>query len=332
MIRYIYILVVLAVLAGCSSQPEDSPYQEILDKPPFLALTDSIRAEPGRHELYFRRAVLLNSNDFPEPALADFKKAWSLQKEERYAFGVSTILLQKHPDSALVFLGQARQELPESVLLGLSLARAFAARNKPAEALEVCEELLKKNPGQVDVLKLKASILDSGGRAGEAIAILEQAYSITPFDVELNYILALKYAEGKDSRVIRLCDSLIRADSLGMHAEPYYYKGIYFSNINNKAKALELFNESIRRDYYFLDAHIEKGIILYDQKKFAQAYDAFNLAMTISPKYADAYYWMAKSQEALGQHSEAALNYQRAFGLDNTLIEAKEGADRLRHK
>ena len=41
-------------------------------------------------------------------------------------------------------------------------------------------------------------------------------------------------------------------------------------------------------------------------------FPVFNLAMTISPKYADAYYWMARSQEALGQKEEAlsAVNPQ----------------------
>ena len=100
---------------------------------------------------------------------------------------------------------------------------------------------------------------------------------------------------------------------------------------NRKPKALDLFNEAIRHDYNFLDAHIEKGITLYEQKKFKEAYQAFNLAMTISPKYADAYYWMGKSQQAMGDLKEARLNYQRAFGLDNTLVQAKQAADSIRN-
>jgi tetratricopeptide (TPR) repeat protein len=139
----------------------------------------------------------------------------------------------------------------------------------------------------------------------------------------------LKYAEAKNPKVINICDSLIKMDSLGVHADPYYYKGIYYSNINDKAKALSLFNDAIKHDYNFLDAHIEKGIILYDQQKYEEAYQSFNLAMTISPKYADSYYWMAKCQEATGNKAEAKLNYQRAYGLDKTLKEAKDAADKI---
>ena len=245
-------------MVGCNNRQESTTYDDILKKAPFATLTDSIKKEPQRDDLYFRRAVLLNSNNYPEPALADFKRAWSLQKEEKYAFGVSTILLEKNPDSAMLFLGQAMQELPGSILLGLSLARAYDAQNKINDAEKICDNLLKINPEQVDVLKMKASLVDKKGDQVAATGLLEKAYSLTPFDIELNYILALKYAETNNKKVIALCDSLIKMDSLGLHAEPYYYKGIYYSNVNEKVKALAMFNDAIQHDYNFLDAHIEK--------------------------------------------------------------------------
>ncbi|MBN8674716.1 MAG: tetratricopeptide repeat protein [Chitinophagales bacterium] len=319
----------LIILSSCNDTTPSSPYAEILTQPPFAGLTDSIRNEKTNHDLYFRRAVLLNTNNFPEPALADFQQAWSLKKEEKYAYAISTILVEKNPDSAAVFLNQSLKELPQSILLRISLARSYNAQNKTEEALKVCDEILQLNPEQVDVLKLKAGLLEKKQDFATSIRILEKAYSITPYDIELNYILALKYAEAKNPKVIGLCDSLISMDSLGVHADPYYYKGIYYSNMNDKAKALSLFNEAIKHDYNFLDAHIEKGIILYDQQKYEEAYKSFNLAMTISPKYADSYYWMAKCQEATGNKAEAKLNYQRAYGLDKTLKEAKESADRI---
>ena len=61
----------LLVLLGCNNNKSSSPYDEMFLQPPFSSITDSIRKEPGRDDLYFRRAVLLNKNNFPEPALAD---------------------------------------------------------------------------------------------------------------------------------------------------------------------------------------------------------------------------------------------------------------------
>jgi len=316
-------------ISSCNDNETASPYEEILSRRPFAALSDSIKKDPGNDDLWFRRAVLLNTNNFPEPALADFKKAWSLKKEEKYALGISTLLLERKPDSAILFLNQALSDVPGSFLLRLSLARGYAATNKMDDALKICDEILRQNPQQVDILKLKAGLLDKKGDTAAATSILENAYRITPFDVELNYIIALRYAEAKNPKVLALCDSLIKADPAAGHAEPYYYKGIYYSNINEKAKAIFFFDEAVKHDYYFLEGYIEKGSILYEMKKYNDALGTFNLALTISPGFADAYYWIAKCQEATGKKEEARVNYLRAYELDKSFKEAKKAADTI---
>ena len=324
------VLIVLIFISSCNGKDSSSPFDKVLAQPPYAELTDSIKQEPKRDDLYFRRAVLLNTNELSEPALADFQKAWSLKKNEKYAFAISSLLLDKKPDSATLFLNQALKELPESFLLHLTLARSYNAQEKTDDALRICNTILQINPQQVDVLKLKAELLDKKGNPTESINLLEKAYSLTPFDIDLNYELAYKYAENKNAKIINLCDSLIKIDTLQLHAEPYYYKGIYFSNTGDKTKALTLFEEAIVHDKYFMNAYIEKGRVLYDQKKFTAALKTFQLANTLSNTFPDAYFWMGKSLEALGQKEEAKLNYQRAYGLDKTFTEAKEAADKLK--
>ncbi|MGB3007887.1 MAG: tetratricopeptide repeat protein [Chitinophagaceae bacterium] len=325
-----YILIFLSVLLiGCTEKKSTSPYDSILKNPPFSGITDSIKNDTKNDKLYFRRAVLLNSNNFPEPALADFEKAWSLAKNEEYALGISTLLLEKTPDSAILFLRDALNKIPNSFLLQLSLSRGLLAENKIDDALVICNEILQKMPTQVDVMKMKADILEKKGNLNESINILEEAYWLTPFDVELNYILALKYAETKNPKVISLCESLIRADSLEIHPEPYYYKGIYFSMINDKARAISFFDDAVKHDYNFLEGYIEKGGVLFEMKKYREALKVFKLAQTISPKFADAYYWIAKCQEAMGQNEEAKINYERAYQLDKNFTEAKEAAEKI---
>jgi len=327
---FVLLVTIITVVAGCGNKENSSPFGEILSQPPYSLLTDSIKREPKNDELLFRRAILLNTNNLPEPALADFKAAWSIKKDERYAYGLSNMLLDKKPDSAVLFLNEALKELPNSFLLQLTLARSYDAQGKTEEALKQCTAILEKAPQQVDVIKMKAELLSKKGNAAEAIKILEQAYSLTPYDIDLNYELAFKYAENNNIKAVMLCDSLIKVDTLGLHAEPYYYKGIYYSNVNDKAKALRSFDEAISHDYNYLNAYIEKARILYDQKKFADALKTVRLANTISPKFPDAYFWIGKCEEALGQNEEAKLDYRRAYGLDNTFTEAKEAADKLK--
>jgi len=322
------ILILSFLIWGCNSNKDtSSPYAEILSQPPFASITDSIRKEPGRDDLYFRRAILLNKNNLPEPALADFKKAWSIAPAETYAVGVSNILLEKKPDSAILFLRKAIEEIPNSIFIQLSLARAYDAQGKTDEALAACNDLLDNEPGQVNALMLKSDLLLKKEDTTGAIAAMEKAYSAVPSNREISNRLAYQYAESKNSKALAIADSLISKDSLKFFAEPYYVKGMYYSNMNDREKAIQQFDATIKQDHRFLNAYIEKGKILLDQKKTTAALKTFELANTITPSFPDAWYWMGRCLEILGQKEEAKLNYEKAYGLDKTFTEAKEAAE-----
>ena len=318
------------LLWGCNSNENpSSPFSEILSQQPYASITDSIRKQPGRDDLYFRRAVLLNKNNLPEPALADFKKAWSIAPAETYAMGVSSILLEKKPDAAIVFLKKAIEEIPNSLFLQLSLARAYDAQGKTDDALNACNDLLQNEPGQVNALTLKSDLLLKKEDPTGAIAALEKAYRSVPSSREISNKLAYQYAETKNNKAILLADSLISKDSLKLFAEPYYVKGMYYSNIHDGAKAIQFFDATIKQDHRFLNAYIEKGKILLDQKKTGDALKTFELANTITPSFPDAWYWMGRCLEILGQKEDAKLNYEKAYSLDKTFTEAKEAAEKV---
>jgi len=328
--KIFFFLFLTFFLWGCGSNDKSSsPFSEILSRPPYASITDSIRKQPGRDDLYFRRAVLLNKNNLPEPALADFKKAWSLAPAETYAVGISNILLEKKPDSAVLFLRKAIEEIPNSLFLQLSLARAYDALGKTVDALGAINTLLQNEPGQVNALILKSDLLLKKEDTTGAITALEKAYSSVPSNREISNKLAYQYAETKNNKAILLADSLIRTDSLKFFAEPYYVKGMYYSNINDRAKAIQQFDATIKMDHRYLNAYIEKGKILLDQKKTVEALKTFQLANTITPSFPDAWYWIGKCQEILGDKANAKQNYEKAYELDNTFTEAKEAAEKL---
>ena len=327
---FAFFIVFTCMLVGCNNKDESSPYDTILMQPPYSTLTDSIKDSRNNGDLYYRRALLLKKNNLPEPALADFQKAWSLKNNEEYAANISALLVDNKPDSAIAFITGALKKIPASIFLKLDLARSYIALDKKDEALTICNEIIKQAPGQIDALMMKSDLLEEKKDTTGSIAALETAYSLAPFDQELNYSLAYKYAESKNPKVLGLCDSLLKKDSLKPRAEPYYFKGIYYSNIDQHEKAIDCFNLAIQHDFNFHNAYIEKGKIFYDQKKIKEAQKIFTLVSTISPSFADAYYWIAKCQQATGQTTEAKENYQRAYGLDKSLTEAKDSADKIK--
>lgn len=327
---FLSLCLVFFVWACNNNDHSSSPFDNILSQPPYASITDSIRKEPGRDDLYFRRAVLLDKNNLPEPALVDFRKAWSLAPLEVYAIGISNILLEKKSDSAIVFLNQALRDLPKSIFLKLNLAGAYDAVGKTNEALATCDAILQQEQGQVSAWLLKSDLLLKKNDTSGAIIALEKAYAIMPLNREISNKLAYQYAEAKNNKAILLADSLIATDSLKLFAEPFYVKGLYYSNTGDKIKAIQLFDETIKRDHRYLNAYIEKGKVLFDQKKTAEALKTFGLANTITPSFPDAWYWIGRCQEVLGNKAEAKENYEKAYELDISFIEAKEAAEKIK--
>jgi tetratricopeptide (TPR) repeat protein len=328
--RILLLIVGFYLLTGCNNNEDSSPYAEILAQPPYLVLTDSIKKEPKRDDLYFRRAVLLNKNNFPEPALADFKKAWSIQNNESYAIAISNILVEKKPDEAVEFLKEALNVLPKSLFLRLTLARAYNEAGKTDDALAICNAILSEQPDQVNALMLQTDLYQKKGDSTAVLKNLEKSYSLAPENLGIALKLAYQYAEIRNPKVIALTDMLIARDSLKLHADPYYVKGLYYSNTGEKEKAIQWFNETIKRDYNYLNAYIEKGKVFLDQKKVTDAYKTFGLANTIDPAFADSWFWMAKCQELMDLKEEAKLNYEKAYSLDKSFTEAKEAAEKIK--
>jgi tetratricopeptide (TPR) repeat protein len=182
----------------------------------------------------------------------------------------------------------------------------------------------------VSYLFKRSELLVLAGDTANAIKSLE--FFVIPGELtEAGKQLANLYAETKNPKAIAICDSMNKYDESKKDPEPDYFKGVYYSNLGDHAKALEQFNSCIKKDYTFLDAYMEKGNILYKQAKFKEAIEIFDMAIKISNSFADAHFWKGKCQEALGEKEEAKISYQRAYAFDKTLTEAKEAADRIKN-
>lgn len=327
--KFFYTILFSFFLLSCRDQNKLEE-NAILSQPPYDKLTDSIEKSPNNDQLYFRRGTLLFSNAELNLSQKDMERAWQLNPDEQYALRLTSILKQKNADSALLFLQEALKKIPNSISLKIMLAKGYESKNELAKTMAICDEIISQYPGEIDALLLKSEILKRQNKDTEALSILEKAHSIAPGDVDLVHQLAFGYAEAKNPKVLPLCDSLIRADVEQRHAEPYYFKGLFYENTGNYSKAISLFDEAIRHDFNFLDAYMDKGQSLYEQKKYSEAAKTFQLATTVFTTEALPYYWLGKSQEAMGMKSEAKLNYERAFGFDKTLTDAKDAADRLK--
>lgn len=217
----------------------------------------------------------------------------------------------------------------DSLTAQINLAKSYQEKKDYTRALAITDAMLQKFPGQLDAIGIRAEIFKEQGKEQEALALLEKAYALQPRDKETAYNLAYEYAEAKSPKALSLTDTLIKYDKTETVARAWYIKASYYNNTGNAREAMRYYDSSNIADYNFLDTYLDKGRLLFKQKKYDQALKSFALGQKLSPGTADFYFWVAKTQEAMGNKQDAKTNYERAYALDQSLTEAKEAAERL---
>ncbi len=222
------------------------------------------------------------------------------------------------------------QKTMDSIAAQIATAKNLKAKGQYDAALKIADALIKKYPGQLDAMGIKADVLKEQGKEAEAIAVLEKAYALQPRDKETAYNLAYEYADAKNEKALSLTDTLLKYDKTETVARAWYTKAYYFNRVGNEPQALRYYDSSLAADYNFLDAYIDKGKLLFGQKKYEAALKTFALGQKVSPAAAEFYLWVAKTEEAMGNKQDAKANYESAYALDKMLTEAKEAAERLK--
>jgi tetratricopeptide (TPR) repeat protein len=223
----------------------------------------------------------------------------------------------------------SEEKTMDSLAMQVSRARHFQEKGQHAQALAIADSMLQKFPGQLDAIGIKAEILKEQGKQEEALALLEKAYALQPRDKETAYNLAYEYAEAKSAKTLPLTDTLIKYDKTETVARAWYIKASYYHNIGNEKEALRYFDSSTVANYNFLDTYLDKGKLLFEQKKYEAALRTFATGQKLAPGTAEFYFWVAKTQEAMGNKADAKMNYERAFALDQSLTEAKAAAEAI---
>jgi len=210
------------------------------------------------------------------------------------------------------------------------LIEQLVQKNQYNKALEQIDRLLAKDSSNPGWLYMKADALERSGDTSAAINYYNKAVNKAGIFIEAEMRAANLFAETGNKNALVLCDNLLKnAGATRFRSDILMMKGIYYSKIQNSVKALEVFNQVIREDYSYMDAYIEKGLVYYDQKKYADAWKVFNKSTEVSNTFADGYFWMAKAEEKMNQKEEAIANYKRSLALDQNFSEAREALERL---
>ncbi len=231
----------------------------------------------------------------------------------------------------LIVLEKQVAARPDSVGLRYQLMNELLKNNLYAEAIAQNDTLLNGDSANAVFWYRRGAIQLQQGDTGTAIASMQTAVQKEPMFMEPMLDIASVYAARSDSNALATTNKIIRiAPDPRIKSQAKFIQGLYYSNINDKAKALASFDECIKNDYTFLDAYVEKGLLLYDSKDYKAALAVFEQTIQVSNSFAEGYYNAGRCEEALGNKAEAKLYYQKALGLDKDFKAAKDALERLK--
>jgi tetratricopeptide (TPR) repeat protein len=322
-------LIVLFFITSCQMHGNNNGADDLLKNPPYASLTDSITQFPNNASLYLKRAELLTKNNQHEIAFHDLKRSWELDPAEQTAFEyVSNLSITGKSDAAVNFLQNCITKFPANEEFKRLLSDAYVQIDQPSKALELFDNMIKGDSTDAEAWYEKGRLLEQTHDTINAISSLKKAYVLQP---TITYTLELAniYAEKNNADAIQLCDDAISRDSSRELTDPFFIKGIYYSNTKQYDAAIAQFDSCIHRDWKLTDAYIEKGIAFFKQKNYDNALNTFRMAASVTITSPDAYFWIGRCYEAINKKEDAIQYYQKALMLDKDFNEAREALKRV---
>jgi len=217
---------------------------------------------------------------------------------------------------------------PDSVLLRENLIQYYQDNGTADLALSEIDKALKKDSINTRLWDKKAELHIIQGDTADAIKAYEKAIDIFP-DPQFIMSLGWLFAQKKDSNAIVMADALLAGKNAKAEKEAFLIKGLYFSAMGNKQKALVFFNNCLTLDYTYTLAYREKAIVLYDMTKYEDAIKVLEKAVTLQNKFDEGYYWLGKCYEKLNKTNDAIESYKTALLYNADYIEAKDALGKL---
>jgi superkiller protein 3 len=225
--------------------------------------------------------------------LAHYKSGWY-----QFALDAFTRVLDKKPDDARA--------------LGWS-GNCYYVMKKFDKAISYLQKAIAIDPGEIDHFKYLAACFSKTGQRDKAIHTMEEMVRLFPDDHTGYYYLARTYM-GKDyAKVIKHLRKTIELNSGLVPA--YELLGASLSRNGKLDEAIGIFKQGIAVDGKHDSLFNSLGYTYYLKKRYDQALDAYDQALTLNPDFALCHYNKALTYYALEQFSLAEHHLKTASSL-----------------
>ncbi len=216
---------------------------------------------------------------------------------------------------------------PESVAVGNAWARALIEDNRPAEALRVASDLLKKDETNLEVMKTIALAYIALQHPGAARLVLNQVLESRRDPEVLDLLGQMAAREGKSREAIAYFEEAVRADPNLVDA--HLNLGVLYHEAGDYEAAIAEFQAAIRVDPAYTQAYLNLGNSYRKLARFEEAEDAYRKALKLEPDCADCYFNLgvaALENRPAGQDEPG--HYRKAMEFFSKYKAARRGPPR----
>ena len=239
-------------------------------------------------------------------------------------------------DSSIVKLKTQENDLlniiannKDSLLPKENLIQFYRTNNQYDKAISAVNSYLSKDTNNIRLMHIKSVLLLEKPDTLASIANLEKTISIYPSALDIIMLGAI-YANQGNLKSLELADILLLNFNDIAEAEAYFIKGSYYSNTGDKKTAIEMFDNCINHTITFMEAYREKALALAALKKYNEALNTLNKALTLNNNYPEGYFYLGEILEKTNNTNAAIEAYQKALLYDTGYIEASNAIERLK--
>jgi tetratricopeptide (TPR) repeat protein len=217
---------------------------------------------------------------------------------------------------------------PDSLILRENLIQYYRENGNYDQAIAETDKAIRRDSVNPRLFDIKAMLYFEDGDTLASIRAFETAVRLYPDPV---YFISLGtlYAQTRNPLALQVADDLLKQKPLKTEKEALFIKGLYYSSINEKQKALVFFDKALSVDFNFMEAYREKALALSDLGQYAEALAVLDKAVVVRNDFVEGYYFRGKILEKLNRKEEAVESYQRALLFDAGYIEARDALARL---
>jgi tetratricopeptide (TPR) repeat protein len=278
-----------------------------------------VRTEPGSAEAHYHLAHAHRALGRTADARAAYREALRLEPKMELARIEAATLGGEPLDEAVLRaqierLRASLKEDPRNALLREALARTLLVSGRTGEAHEELRALLEQAPLHLGANLLSARILIQEGRNQEAVSRLQTVLRASPDHVEARLLLARDLRRrGLLPDAIRHLEAVVTSDPRLLDVA--YELGTAYVSAGRLDDAMGIARQLEQSRPREAGTPLLRGGVLLERRDFAGALEAFEAALKLDPRLADAHRGAGQAHEGLQRPARAAEAYRRALKL-----------------